>query len=326
MIKITDQKVLEYLKKIIDIGGQPYIVGGYVRDFYLNKKATDIDIEVFNVTYQQMVDIFNKEAIIYDKFGVFHLKNTNVEFTLPRLEVKNGLYHHDFIIKFNKNLSIKKAIKRRDFTINSLMYDIINDKLIDEVNGLNDLKNKKIVHHSIQFIDDPLRILRALHFSMQLNFEIDNSTKIECIKMLDQLKYISSNKKNSEIKKIFTSNNEKKNYQEVVFFLNKYFHTNNLSDKYLNKLEKINSENYFIIAMCCLLINTKKEELDIILNDFLINKKEINLIKKLLKAEKLELTNQNIIEINSVFQLNSQYLVEFISLKSIKKAQYLENQ
>ncbi|MFV0289085.1 MAG: hypothetical protein ACK5HR_06535, partial [Mycoplasmatales bacterium] len=204
-ILITDSKVQKYLNIILANQGQSYLVGGYVRDYLLNKTPQDLDIEVYHLSFTKLQNIFGAEAKIQSNFGVFSLKNTSAEFTIPRKENKIGIKHQDFMINLDPNMDLKTAAKRRDFTINALMYDIKQNVLLDFYHGQEDLKQKQLRHVSLKFAEDPLRILRAIRFSAQLGFTIVKETWDLCLKMLPELKYITSERKNQEIKKfLFT--------------------------------------------------------------------------------------------------------------------------
>ncbi|MEG0686395.1 MAG: hypothetical protein RR425_03850, partial [Erysipelotrichales bacterium] len=99
------------------------------------------------------------------------------EIALPRLERKVGLNYLDYELYFDDGISLKEASKRRDLSINALMYDFKNDKIIDYYNGLEDLKNStlKAVDYD-SFEGDATRLLRLIELKFRLNFDIDYKT------------------------------------------------------------------------------------------------------------------------------------------------------
>ncbi len=205
-MEIKDKNLINIFDKLKENDARLYLVGGYVRDNLLGLKSKDLDIEVFNISLNELEKI--TKGIKNEKFGIVTLKEYNLDLAIPREEIKVGNSYNDFLIKLNPNLDLKKAAKRRDFSINAIMYDIYNDKLIDNYNGIEDLNNKTIKHISEKFSEDPLRVLRAIRFSTNLNFKIDTKTLNLCYKMLNDLKFLSVNKKESELNKILSSNNK----------------------------------------------------------------------------------------------------------------------
>lgn len=214
----------EIANKVEKLGGKAYFVGGYVRDklireFYDSNCDfnTDIDIEVHGLTSNQLEDVLNQvgDYNSYGKsFGIYSLAGTNLDIALPRTENKIGKKHTDFNIKVDSNLGTKKASKRRDFTINSILEDIITGEYIDHYNGIADIKNGKIRHVDEKtFIEDPLRVFRAAQFSARFNFSIDKTTLDLCSKI--DTSYLSKERVFLELEKAFLKANK-----PSVFFEN----------------------------------------------------------------------------------------------------------
>lgn len=172
---------LELVKKIaLDVknkGGKVYFVGGFVRDKLLGIESKDIDVEVFNISQEQLKDILSKYGDVDEigkSFGILMLKGIDIDFAMPRTERKTSNGHNGFDIFINPYLSLEEASKRRDFTINSLMEDVLTGEIIDLWNGKKDLNSKVIRHiHDDSFIEDPLRVFRACQFASRFNFNID---------------------------------------------------------------------------------------------------------------------------------------------------------
>lgn len=93
---------------------------------------------------------------------------------MPRKEKSNGSGHKDFEIFVDPFIGYKEAALRRDFTINSLMKDVLSGEIIDSFNGIEDLNNKIIRHvNDESFCEDPLRVFRGAQFAARFDFEID---------------------------------------------------------------------------------------------------------------------------------------------------------
>jgi len=187
----------EKLKPIFDMLFKhnilPVIVGGYVRDALLHKSSKDIDIELYNLTsyslLEKILKQFGSPNSVGKSFGVCKLsfKDLEIDFSLPRTENKTALGHKGFNVILDTTLEYKTAAKRRDFTINSIGFDVKNSILLDPYHGKIDLKNKilKMVDKST-FTQDPLRILRAMQFCARFELQIDKKLLEECRFMVEQ--------------------------------------------------------------------------------------------------------------------------------------------
>ncbi len=172
--------------------GKPYLVGGIVRDSLLNKlnSSQDFDIEVYGLSEKQLEEVlaeFGSVNCVGKQFGVFKVEGlSNVDFALPRLEVKDGINHRDFNISVNPMLDYNEALKRRDLTINAILYDPFTKELIDPYNGQQDISRKVLRYINREtFIEDPLRVLRVAGFRSRLEFDIDQDLKQCCKDMVE---------------------------------------------------------------------------------------------------------------------------------------------
>ncbi|MFW2234483.1 CCA tRNA nucleotidyltransferase [Aliarcobacter butzleri] len=188
------------------------LVGGCVRDSFLNKKIKDYDIEIFNFDSLEILEKslkkFGNVNLVGKSFGVLTLKidEYDFDFSLPRIEKKVGNSHQDFEVSTNANLSFKEAAIRRDFTINAIGYDYFKNEILDPFGGINDLKNKIIKHIDDKtFIEDSLRIYRSVQFASRFEFKIDENTKILCKKIVSsgELKFLPKERVFEELKKLF---------------------------------------------------------------------------------------------------------------------------
>jgi len=189
----------EVVKKVIEIclllkkhKAQPVLIGGFVRDLILYKfglkkeiSFKDIDLEIFNITPQQVEEVLTKNTddslgLVGKSFGVYKLE-PGIDIALPRKESKKGVGHKDFATSFFPNLSIEEASSRRDFTCNAIAIDPFSGEILDAQGGVNDILNKTLrCVDARKFADDPLRVLRAMRFAAVLKFRVDEKTKNLC--------------------------------------------------------------------------------------------------------------------------------------------------
>ena len=160
---------------IIAYGGRPYMVGGCVRDKIINIVPKDIDIEVYGLSYESLNTVlqqFGKTDAVGQSFGIIKLKTAageKYDFSLPRLDSKNGIGHKGFDVEVNEELTPREAFARRDFTINAMGIDLITGELVDFYYGKTDLLVGVLSPTSEAFSEDALRVLRGLQFSARFN-------------------------------------------------------------------------------------------------------------------------------------------------------------
>ncbi len=201
----------EILKDLQRIGAIPILVGGCVRDFFLNIPIKDYDIEIFGIDsldiIQKFLEKYGSVKLVGKSFGVLTLRvnEYDFDFALPRIEKKTGNTHQDFDVITNANLSFKEAAIRRDFTINAIGYDFFKQEFLDPFGGINDLKSSILRHiNDKTFIEDSLRVYRAVQFVSRFNFKIDDKTKILCQQIVSNgnLIYLPKERIYEEFKKL----------------------------------------------------------------------------------------------------------------------------
>ncbi|MFZ5391740.1 MAG: CCA tRNA nucleotidyltransferase [Patescibacteria group bacterium] len=172
-----------------------YLVGGAVRDYILQRPFKDYDFVVEGVEKEELYNFLSKLPgklvdIQSRNFGVFKYRSpgskTIIDIALPRLDLYREYFlgHQDVETISHKNISISDDLSRRDFTINALAVNLSTYQLIDPFDGLNDLGLEekkgqiKAVGDPYERLvkEDPTRMLRAIRFSSQLNFEIEKKT------------------------------------------------------------------------------------------------------------------------------------------------------
>jgi len=185
-----------------------FLVGGAVRDAILGRKTNDFDFVVRGVAkkdLQKFLTTQGKVDLVGKRFGVFKFRLPDwqgeaIDIALPRTEhavTMSGAYR-DFKINSNASLKIEDDLSRRDFTINALAFQIAaqsnqlkaKSALIDPFNGLSDLKKgivRTVGNPELRFKEDYSRILRAIRFACQLDFEIEAKTWKSILKNIKNL-------------------------------------------------------------------------------------------------------------------------------------------
>ncbi|OHE87602.1 MAG: polynucleotide adenylyltransferase [Verrucomicrobia bacterium RIFCSPLOWO2_12_FULL_64_8] len=183
------EELIAVLRAVRSVG-RPRLVGGCVRDWLLGLEPKDFDVEVAGVDYEALVRRlapFGATDLVGRSFGVIKLRLAGVEydFSLPRRESKAGAGHRGFAVTPDPSLSDAEAAARRDFTLNAISYDPFADAIIDPHAGLADLRAHLLRHTSAAFVEDPLRVLRAMQFAARFAFELAPETARLCQQIVD---------------------------------------------------------------------------------------------------------------------------------------------
>lgn len=165
------------IKKISKIvsqaGGTAYLVGGCVRDMILGFEPKDFDIEVYGISQESLVSLLSEYSLdlVGKSFGILKIKGMPIDVSLPRREQQIGTGHKDFKVICDPKMTFVEASNRRDFTINTLMYNPLTEKFLDPTGrGMGDLTNKILDPVSEAFKEDSLRVLRAMQFIARFGF------------------------------------------------------------------------------------------------------------------------------------------------------------
>ena len=210
-----DKIIKNILKKIENEGYEAYVVGGFVRDFLLNKPSYDVDI-CTNALPMNLKQIFkiNQNSNGYGGFNL-KLKKYNIDITTYRKEKR---YNNRRPVEVEYINNLFEDIKRRDFTINALCMDK-NENIIDLLGAKNDLDNKiiKVIGNAEEkFKEDPLRMLRAIRFATILNFEFDKETYEAICHNCNEVSMLSSERVKEELTKILSNSNVKRGLELLV--------------------------------------------------------------------------------------------------------------
>lgn len=174
---MTDQEAAVFIaEKAAELGGTVYFVGGCVRDGILGRENKDIDIEIHGLTTEQTEKVLDSVGSRqeYGKcFGIYSLKGLGLDISLP------GSGHSDEDAA--PFMGTYEAARRRDFTVNGLMKNVLTGEITDHFGGMKDIESRTIRHiDDSTFAADPLRVLRAAQFSARFGFDIAAETVSLC--------------------------------------------------------------------------------------------------------------------------------------------------
>ena len=221
LAQILDQEIFHQISIIADrLGVECYVVGGYVRDIFLERPSNDIDVVVVGsgiAVAQALKKVLGKKAhlSVFKNFGTAQVKfmrtedgGTRKEYEVEFVGARKESYSHDSRKPVVEDGTLEDDQCRRDFTINALAICLNHDRfgeLVDPFDGLYDLEDGLIrtpLDPDITFSDDPLRMLRCVRFATQLRFDIEQETKDALRRNVQRLKIISGERIAEELNKI----------------------------------------------------------------------------------------------------------------------------
>ncbi len=215
LAKILNKDIFHKISEAADsLQLECYVVGGYVRDLFLERPSNDIDVVVVGSGIQvasELKKMLGKKAhlSVFRNFGTAQVKykDTEVEFVGARKES----YQHDSRKPIVEDGTLEDDQNRRDFTINALAVCLNKDRfgeLVDPFDGVYDMEDGIIatpLDPDVTFSDDPLRMMRCVRFATQLNFQIEPETYEALSRNADRLKIISGERIADEMNKIMLS-------------------------------------------------------------------------------------------------------------------------
>lgn len=192
MAQSTREDALAVLKRLREAGHVAYFAGGCVRDMLLGRQAKDFDVAT-DASPARVRALFGNTQAVGAAFGVILVRHrgSQIEVATFRAEAGYDDGRHPSQVRFT---TAEEDAKRRDFTINGLFLDPIENRVIDYVGGQEDLKAKRIRaigDPTERFNEDSLRLLRAVRFSARLDFAIEPATAAAIVAHAPQLKRIS---------------------------------------------------------------------------------------------------------------------------------------
>ena len=204
MSHLEDQKMAREVARLVaEKGGRTFYVGGFVRDALIHRENKDVDIEIHGISPKSLEDILDslgQRMTIGESFGIFGLKGYSLDIAMPRKEEARGQGHKDFDIFVDPFIGTEAAARRRDFTFNALMQDVLTEEIVDHYGGVKDLHAGVLRHVNDQsFAEDPLRVLRAAQFAARFGFRVAEETVSLCQRM--QLQHLPRERIEGELKK-----------------------------------------------------------------------------------------------------------------------------
>ena len=212
LAQLLDKEIFHLISQVADeLGVECYVVGGYVRDIFLERPSNDIDVVVVGSGIQvasALKQRLGKKAhlSVFRNFGTAQVKfrDTEVEFVGARKES----YSHDSRKPVVENGTLEDDQNRRDFTINAMAICLNGDRfgeLVDPFYGIEDLEDGIIrtpLDPDITFSDDPLRMMRCVRFATQLRFMIEEETFDALERNAERIKIVSGERIKDELNKI----------------------------------------------------------------------------------------------------------------------------
>ncbi len=205
--------IFKHITEVIDkMGLEAYVVGGYVRDYYLRRPSSDIDVVVVGsgiAVAEELGKVLGTKVVVYKTYGTAMLRwrGIEVEFVGARKESYTPESRNPHV----EPGTLEDDQRRRDFTINAMAWSL-NGKsfgeLVDPFGGMEDMEDCIIrtpCEPDTTFSDDPLRMMRAVRFASQLGFDIDDETFEGICRQAERIKIISKERIIVELNKILTS-------------------------------------------------------------------------------------------------------------------------
>ena len=216
LAEILNQEIFHQISEAADhLGLECYVVGGYVRDIFLERPSNDIDVVVVGSgirVAEELKRMVGRKAhlSVFKNFGTAQVKfrQKGTEYEVEFVGARKESYSHDSRKPIVEDGTLEDDQNRRDFTINAMAICLNKARfgeLVDPFNGLADLEDGIIatpLEPGITFSDDPLRMMRCVRFATQLNFQIEDETYLALERMADRIKIVSGERIKDELNKI----------------------------------------------------------------------------------------------------------------------------
>ena len=178
--------VVSLVDAVREAGGRVYMVGGTLRDVLLGKICKDFDLLVTGLPQTDLMRLLRRRGRVQrvgQAFGVLKFRprewdGSPIDVALPRVETSTGVGHRDFEVAFDHTLPVETDLARRDFTINAMALDLLDERLIDPFGGHADLEARVLRQVSpLAFPEDPLRMLRGVQFASRFGLRVEPQTR-----------------------------------------------------------------------------------------------------------------------------------------------------
>jgi len=197
----NNPQVKNIFDEIYQQGGRVLLVGGAVRDCLLGCLGSDLDFEVYHLSFEELEAIlqkFGKVSFVGKSFGVLRLHGFDADWSIPRVDS----YGRKPTVELNPNMSFEQAFRRRDVTVNAMGIDVYSHELIDPFNGIADLKQKTLRSPDVTFfVQDPLRLFRVMQLAARFEMQVDQTLSQVCRTM--DISTISTERIEQEFAKLF---------------------------------------------------------------------------------------------------------------------------
>lgn len=200
------EKANKIITRLTEAGYEAYVVGGCVRDAILGRPAADWDITT-NARPEQVKELFSRTIDTGIQHGTVTVLLGKESFEVTTYRIDGEYYDGRHPSKVIFTPSLLEDLKRRDFTINAMAYNDMKG-LIDVFDGIRDLREgwiRCVGNPQERFSEDALRILRAVRFSAQLNFKIEENTRQTATKLAPSLTQVSAERIQTELVKLLIS-------------------------------------------------------------------------------------------------------------------------
>lgn len=217
--KILNHRVFKEVSTAAkELGVDAFVIGGFVRDYYLRRNSEDVDIAVIGSGIELATKVAENidpklKVKVFKNFGtaMFRYSENDSKLEVEFVGARKESYRRNSRKPIVEDGTLKDDQNRRDFTINAMAFSL-NDynygELLDPFNGLQDLENKTLrtpLDPDITYSDDPLRMMRAIRFATQLNFKIEEGSFNSIKRNAERIKIVSKERIADELNKIILS-------------------------------------------------------------------------------------------------------------------------
>ncbi len=200
MAKFLDARLPALAEAVRAAGGRAFLVGGWVRErVALRQRGSDAlpeaqeyDLEVYGLPPERLLGVlrrFGQVNLVGESFAVYKISGKGpddaplpaIDVSLPRRDTRVAAGHRGFAVQGEPNLSFEEATRRRDFTVNAMMFDPLTGETLDLRGGADDLRAGLLrAVDPRTFVEDSLRVLRAAQFAARLEFDVEEKTAELC--------------------------------------------------------------------------------------------------------------------------------------------------
>lgn len=199
-----------------ELSHKAFAVGGSIRNELLGREAKDQDFVIEDISEEELLAVFPEAKKVGVDFPVFLINGNEV--ALARTELSTGDGYNDFV--FEAGVSIHEDLGRRDLTINSIARNVATGELVDPHNGVADIEARLIrTINKAAFLEDPVRIYRAVRFAVEFEFDIEASTAQLIREAKQKLHAVTAERVELELRKVFERCDKPSRFFEILLEL-----------------------------------------------------------------------------------------------------------